>query len=629
MGVLDRIQIEAWLERAVVVLTLALLVAATLAFGGVGAWQFALVQGLAALALAAWGVLLAVRRKVEWLWPPVCWLVLGFAVYAVARYFTADLERVARLEVLRVLIYTGVFFLALNALHSQERVVAVVTTLIVLGVLESAYAGYQFLAGDNRVWTVINPYRERGSGTYICPNHLAGYLEMVLPLAIAYLLVARNQTLTKVLAGYATLMIMAGLAFTASRAGWLAACVSVGALVLVLLRYRSFRVPAAALLLLVLASGVWAIQRHSVNEGKFGLKFSVDRVARDLRNDMWSSAWRMWQDHRAFGVGPGHFDARFRQYRPDSVQMRPDRVHNDYLNMLADFGAVGGAFMLAVMLAAVWAVIRMWPHVCRAKKDFGNPLTNKFAFVLGASAGLLALAIHSVVDFNLHIPANALVAAVLLGLLFSHLRYATREHWFRLTGARRWLVAGPVLALAALLAWQWVPLARQYYWLRAAGRAAPLSLEREAALLRAFAADPANTDLASEIGELYRAWAWNEMGDDEAHAREAMIWHELAARLNPFEPNPLLHHAMCLDWLERSDEALPFYRRAEALDPNNYYVATGIGWHFMHTGDFPAARLWLERSLNLQREDNQQAENFLRVVEARLAERAGAAGPAR
>jgi len=622
--VFDRVQIEGWLARGILILVLTMLVAAPLAFGGVGPWQFLLVQALAATALGGWAALLLVRRKVEWLWPPVCWLVLAFALYATGLYLAADIERVARLEWLRILVYAGVFFLTVNVLHPQARVVAVVTTLIVVAVLESAYAGYQFLAGDNRVWGVLNPYRDRGSGTYICPNHLAGLLEMVLPLAISYMLVARNKTLTKVLAGYAALMIIAGLAFTASRAGWLAACVSVTALFLVLLRYHSFRVPAAILLVLMLASGGWALQRHAFNEGKFGLKFSVDRLAHDMRGDLWSSAWRMWQDHPWFGVGPGHFDHRFRQYRPDAVQIRPDRVHNDYLNTLTDYGAIGAALMAATLLASVAAVARMWPHVCRAKKDLGNPLTNKFAFVLGASAGLLALAIHSVVDFNLQIPANALVATVLLALLTSHLRYATRAGWFRLGWKGRLAVVAPLLVLVGVLAWQFVPQARQYYWLRAAARSAPLSLERAQALTRAFAADPRNAEVASELGELSRAWAWNEMGDDAAHAREAMVWHERAGQLNPFDPDPPLRYGMCLDWLERTGESEPWYRKAEALDPNSYFVAAYTGWHYLQIGDYAAARFWLERSLHLQAQDNPLAQNYLQVVEARLAERAAA-----
>jgi O-antigen ligase len=622
--VFDRAKTETWLTQAIVALVLALLVVATLAFGGVGAWQFWLVQALAATAFLLWAVLLLVKRKVEWLWPMACWWVLVFALYAGGRYAAADIERVARLEWLRILVYVGLFFLTMNLLHQQKRVVAVVTTLCVLGVLESGYAGYQFLTGDNRVWGVLNPYKDRGTGTYICPNHLAGLLEMLLPLAISYMLVARNRVVTKLLAGYAALMLLAGLAFTASRAGWLAACLSVGTMFLVLLRYHSFRVQAALLLVLMLGSGLWAFQRHAFNEGKFGLRFSLDHLARDMRGDLWISAWRMWQDQPWFGVGPAHFDHRFRQYRPDVVQLRPDRVHNDYLNMLTDYGVVGGALAAGVLLSSVAAVVRMWPHVCRAKKELGNPLTNKFAFVLGAASGLFALAIHSVVDFNLHIPANAIVATVLLALLLSHLRYATRQCWSEFKGAARLVPALPLFALAGFLAWQLVPTGRQFLWTRRAARTAPLSLERVQSLQRAFVADPRNAELASEIGEIYRGWAWNEMGDSAAHAAEAMRWIERAMKLNPYDANQPLRYGMCLDWLDRTGESEPWYRRAEALDLNNYYIAAYLGWHFEQVGDFAAARFCFERSLRLQPEDNPLAQSHLKAVEQRLEERAGA-----
>jgi O-antigen ligase len=48
----------------------------------------------------------------------------------------------------------------------------------------------------------------------------------------------------------------------------------------------------------------------------------------------------MWKDHFWFGVGPAHFDERFRSYRPADfhLQLRPERAHNDYLNYAGGFG---------------------------------------------------------------------------------------------------------------------------------------------------------------------------------------------------------------------------------------------------------------------------------------------------
>ena len=61
---------------------------------------------------------------------------------------------------------------------------------------------------------------------------------------------------------------------------------------------------------------------------------------------------------------------------------------------------------------------------------------------------------------------------------------------------------------------------------------------------------------------------------------------------------------MCLDWLDRHAEAGPFYRRAEALDPNGYFTVANIGWHYVQVGDYLAAREWLERSLRLEWNEN-------------------------
>jgi len=123
-----------------------------------------------------------------------------------------------------------------------------------------------------------------------------------------------------------------------------------------------------------------------------------------VRYELWRSAALMWRDHFWFGVGPGHFDHRFREYRPEAVQRRPDRAHNEYLNTLADWGVVGA---LIICCLAGRARARGCPGVgdMSALGDgIQSNLSNKFAFVLGASLGLLALLVHSVVDYNITSP---------------------------------------------------------------------------------------------------------------------------------------------------------------------------------------------------------------------------------
>ncbi len=61
---------------------------------------------------------------------------------------------------------------------------------------------------------------------------------------------------------------------------------------------------------------------------------------------------------------------------------------------------------------------------------------------------------------------------------------------------------------------------------------------------------------------------------------------------------------------------------APMRDPNNYFTAANIGWHYVQTGDYAAARPWLQRSLKLQWENNQIARSYLDLVEQKLRDNA-------
>ena len=101
-----------------------------------------------------------------------------------------------------------------------------------------------------------------------------------------------------------------------------------------------------------------------------------------------------------------------------------------------------------------------------------------------------------------------------------------------------------------------------------------------------------------------------------------MEWFSRGMKLNPYDGYNYLSYGMCLDWLERHDEAEPYYNRADALDPNGYFVAANIGWHYVQAGDYAAARPWLIRSLRLSPRDNQIAQSYLDLAEQKLAENA-------
>ena len=624
---MNREALDKLFERGILALVLAILVFGPLAMGAVDAPAFLVLQGLTIGVMLLWAVRIWASPKPQLLWPPLCWVVLAFAIYAVARYLTADIEYVARQEMIQVLMFAFLFFAIVNNLYRQETAQIVGFTLIFLAMVISICAVYQFFTHSHRVWNSISPYVGRASGTYISPNNLAGFLEMLLPLAVAYVLAGRMKPVMRILLGYAALVMMAGLAVTFSRGGWAAAAVGLLALLGVLIGHRQHRIPALLLLVLIIGGGAYFTKTYleksltyiSRMEGVVG----TGQVDLDFRGDMWRVADRMWLDHFLWGAGPAHYDYRFREYRPERVQRQPDRVHNDYLNLLADWGAVGGIIVLAGMAAFAAGLWETRKHVQRAEKDLGGRGTsNRFAFFLGASAGLLALAVHSVGDFNLHIPANAILGVTLLALLTSNLRFATERYWLSARLPVRMLATVALACGIAYLGWQGWRRGNEYVQLRRAQSPSLLVLERAALLEKAFADEPGNFETAYDIGEAYRLQSFEGGRDYRAQAETAMLWYARALQLDPFDGYNELRTGMCLDWLDRHAEAGPHYRSAERLDPNGYFTAANIGWHFVQTADYPAAREWLERSLRLESDQNTISRSYLDLVEQRLTENA-------
>src|SRR5208337_4220267 len=207
---MNRETLDRWCERSILGLVLGILVFGPLAMGAVDAPEFVVLQGLTVAVMVVWGLRLWLSPKPQLLWPPLGWVVLAFVALAIGRYLTADIEYVARQEMIQVLMYAFLFFAIVNNLYRQESAQIISFTLIFLAVGISCFAIYQFLTHSNRVWDSISPYPGRASGTYIAPNNLAGFLEMLLSLALACVLVARIKPITRILLGYAALVMLAG-----------------------------------------------------------------------------------------------------------------------------------------------------------------------------------------------------------------------------------------------------------------------------------------------------------------------------------------------------------------------------------------------------------------------------------
>ena len=627
---MDRETLDGWCERGIQALILAILILGPLAFGAVDPVPFVAIEALTVGVLLLWAARFWINPRLRLLWPPACWAVLAFTVYTIVRYFNSEIEYVARGELIHVLVYASLFFAIVNNAHRQDATQVIVCALVCLAMTISGYALYQYLSGTTRVWHLYNTYPHRGTGTYINPNHLGGFLEMVLPLALAFTLVSRFKAVSRILLGYAALVILAGIAVTNSRGSWLSTAGTVLLFFVLMAFNRAHRVPALALLILIVGGCVLLLPKSRMihNRAQVVVNGKLDD---DKRFDLWRSAISVWRENIWWGGGPAHYNERFRAYRPRDVQAQPDHAHNDYLDALADYG-IAGAIIIAAALALVFAgVVATWRKVRPAARDIGQKVgSNKYAFIFGASLGLLAIMLHSVVDFNLHIPANAILAVALMALLTGYLRFSTDRFWFRI---RRWQRI-PTSLLAAILCYflleQGLLQYREHFWLARAEGAPAFSTQQINYLKHAFSVEPKNGDTAVQIGEALRRQA-QEGGfhyEDAAATeytsltREAMEWFARSAKLNPLDNHPWLGYGWCLDWLDRHSEAENYFWKAERLDPNSYFNMFKIGLHYMERGDYSAARPWFERSRRIEEGPIKTAAPYLQIANTRLLEAA-------
>jgi len=254
---------------------------------------------------------------------------------------------------------------------------------------------------------------QRGTfGPFVNRNHFAGFLEMGVGPAAA-LIIGRGVRRER-LAIYAcmVLVLCAGLVLSASRGGVLALVAEAVFLALVGWPSRAangerrvgalVRAGATVVLFVGMVIGALFLVRSDVllqNTSQLQLESQGEMPANErvTRSNIWRATLQMIKDHPVIGVGLGAFQFAYTRYDPSSGEQRVEQSHNDYLQILADAGLVGG-------LIALSFVILLFARGLTAAQTQDR---RRRAIVIGALAGCFAIAVHSFIDFNLQITANA------------------------------------------------------------------------------------------------------------------------------------------------------------------------------------------------------------------------------
>ena len=588
------------MERGIGVLVGMALMVSVVFFGGVRTTELAWVTALMGGAALLWVVRLWTDRSHRLLRHPVLVFVLGFMAYAGWRATSVAVPYVAWGEVWLLGLYGLAMVLAMQNLHGQDMLQWTAWAASLTGALLGIYALGQFLGESDSVLWLSRPaqYVKRAGATFVNPNHLAALLVLLMPLSLGQAFLARSKPAVRVVHGYAALMMLGGLAVSMSRGGWLAGGLVIAAFLgWVAGRRRQLRLPAAILVgALGIASAVFMVFNAKAKLrvegiGTEGVPDSGNRLP------LWRPALAMWRDHPWTGVGPGHYDVRYPQYRDVAMQLSPGHAHNEYLNTLADYGLAGFGLAMASVLAMGASVWFSRKYVERGTGDLGDKGSNRAAFFMGATLGLAGLAVHSAGEFALHVPALGLVAMVMAGQLASMARFASDRWWFTPGIVTRLAITvGLLLGMAWLLPTAWNRL-REARVLASARQFDHVTEELINLLRVAARLSPGNPRTAFEIGDNLRRASRFSGAEWSGKADEALEWLGKAARLNPHDPGP--HMSLAEAWLWRGDldKAMASSAMACQLGPGFIAAAELHGTILFRRGDYAGARVQFQRSV--------------------------------
>jgi O-antigen ligase len=402
------------------ILLVAALLGAPLAFGAVVTWAWVALGLVAALALFLWALGSVQQGALKLVWSPLYIPLALFFLLGVAQYAARlTLDRSETRQALVLLAADlAFFFLAVQlfAGAGSRTLGAFGLAVLIFAGSMGLFAILQFASGTHRIYGIVET---PGGlfGPYVNPDHFAGLMEMLIPVAVLYIAGRRGRLSLEasVWRVIAVTLALASLLLSGSRAGLLALSAEI-LIATIALRGAGARTTERRRLAMAAAVTLFAglMLFAYVDPGwvakKLGSVAYVNSAWANWAGDrksMTLDSLRMWRAHPVLGVGLGDFETAYPRYQSFPSDMWIDHAHNDYAEAVAETGLVGAL----LILSALALFLRL------AFRDWGHPLRSQAGWIrLGAAIGCCGMLVHSFLDFNLHIPANAAWFAVLAGI---------------------------------------------------------------------------------------------------------------------------------------------------------------------------------------------------------------------
>ena len=338
-------------------------------------------------------------------------------------------------ELFKLLSYASVFFVVISHYKTKEQVSGLARTIIYMGCFLAVFAVVQKMTWNGRLFWFY-PLREGLTssmgyiwGPYINHNHFAGYMEMAIPLAIGFLLceisrmgslfhiplsrrIARfldsGDIVAMALLSLAVVTMSAALFMSLSRGGIIGFTVSMIFFILITRTRRSLRKKTGIIALLgIVIFFVVVMASWDRMEDRFK---EIGEEQKIKRPEVWADTVNLIKDFPISGTGLGTFGGIYPRYQTRNSRLLFKHAENDYIEILTDTGIIGFIIIIGMASLFFYSVIKAWR---RRHNNFVK------CMAAGGLTSCVAIAVHSFTDFNLRIPANAMLLTVIAGITYA------------------------------------------------------------------------------------------------------------------------------------------------------------------------------------------------------------------
>ncbi len=379
-----------------------LLTFAVLAFGTVEEWSQAVLEVGAAALLVYWGIRVYRRGTQKVFVSPLLLPLMGFAAIVVAQIVlhTTASRYLTRVELQLLVTYIILVYLVGQAFQRTSDYRTFVWFLMSLAFFISLFGILHHLTYNGKLfWLRQARYGGIPFGPYVNRNHFAGFAELLIPLALVPLVLGKVRRERLFVVGLFSFVPIVGLLLSASRGGIVSLAIEI-VILFALLLMRRVRTKNVLVGGVVVLCAVMMVSWVGVQEifTRFSNPKTSD-VAVGKRASMRQDTWKIFRDHPWIGTGLGTIQMVFPPYETNYDAKIVNHAHNDYLEALAETGILGGAccgwFLGVLVLSSLPGLASL--------QSFNSAIN------LAGLIGCCGMLVHSLVDFNLHIPANALL----------------------------------------------------------------------------------------------------------------------------------------------------------------------------------------------------------------------------